>query len=297
MLFHEEGTGRLRASLRGSIPVAVATVALPLGFAIQGTILDALTNLPNLLQGLLGVASNVGVYVLIGLVAVWLAAKLDRRSYTSYGLDVDRRWLLNFGVGTASSALAVAVSVWYAVERGIVTVTADTVTASAVPSVLLVGLILLASNAYEEVLYRGIALQTFAEGFRARGLSPMWAVAGGVAGSLCLFGVFHLIRGPVVALDATIVGVTFALAYVLTGELGLAMGVHFGRLPMGLLVQDFGIEFATMEMPTDPVPYLEFTLLQLGLVCIAICLWTHLSTGTRLTSELSAIATAPRDSK
>lgn len=285
MWLYESETGRLRASLRGSIPVFVAATLLPLGFLARGRILNALNGLPNGIRGLAGATSNAALYLLLALVAILLASRLDGRTYRAYGLNVDRRWLVNVGVGTTISALAVAVSVWYAVERGIATVTvsAGTVSESALLTLPLLVLILLASNVYEEVLYRGIALQTYAEGLRTRGYSAAWAIAGAAAGSLCLFGVFHLLRGPLVALDAVLVGVTFALAYVLTGELGLAIGVHFGRVPMGLLVQDLGVDLATLELPTDPVPYLEFTLLQLGLVSAGIYLWVRVSAGTDLT--------------
>lgn len=51
-----------------------------------------------------------------------------------------------------------------------------------------------------------------------------------------------------------------------------------------------------MEMPTDPAPYLEFTLLQFGLVSVVICLWARVSTDSPLASRLSVIATQSPDS-
>jgi hypothetical protein len=287
MWFREADSGRLRASVRGLVPVVVTFVALPVGFAVQGRVLGGIGWPSELARALAWILSSVGLYGLLALVALWVASRLDRRPYTAYGLDVDRSWLLNFAAGTAISVVAVAVSVWYADARGLVDVAivADETGGSGLGSTLLevglVAVVLLSSNVYEEVLYRGIVIQNFAEGLQARGLSSTRAVAGGVAGSLLLFGVFHLLRGPLVALDATLVGVTFALAYVVTGELGLAIGVHFGRVPMALLVQgeSLGVEVASMEAPTEPAPYLEFTLLQLGLVGVLLLLWAGLQYG------------------
>lgn len=298
---YEAESGRLRASLRGTIPALVGPPLVQGGFAAQGLVLAPLAALPGIVWGLANVGYTVALYgvLLVGL--LWLAMCLDREPYTRYGLDVDRRWIVNAVAGATASALAIGASVWYGTRRGIVTPTvasgAEFLSVNTVVVLVLVAAIGLAVAAYEEVLYRGILLQNFAAGLRARGVSTTGAAIGATAGSLLLFGAFHLLRGPLVAVDATVVGVTFAVAYLLTGELGLAIGVHFGRLPMSVLVQGerFGIDLVSMDVPTAPLAYLEFTLTQIGLTCLAVVAWTALFSDSGLGSGIAKITGAAGD--
>lgn len=153
-------------------------------------------------------------------------------------------------------------------------------------------------NVYEEVVYRAVMLRTFAVGLAARGHSPAWSVVPATAGSLVLFGLYHLpLRGdPVVVVDAALVGVTFGLAYLL-GGLGLAVGVHFGRATLELLtgVSMLGVEVpAVVAFTRDTVAAnLEVRLLELALVCLFVVAWAY-----RVDGELRlARAVSPTDGR
>lgn len=75
----------------------------------------------------------------------------------------------------------------------------------------------------------------------------------------------------------------FALAYLLTGELGLPIGVHFGRISIELLT---GFEVLGVDVPAvllftrnTLLANLEVKLLELGLVCLLILVWVYSADG------------------
>nr|WP_240148891.1 type II CAAX endopeptidase family protein [Halorubellus sp. JP-L1] len=281
----------MRASLRGVLPAAVTLLVLLAGRAAIQTVFEPAGTA-------LSAAETVSIRVLlfalyvatIG-IALRIATTLDRRRYAEFGLSVDAAWLGNFAAGTVISAAGIALSLWWGVARGHRAVDLSSA-ASGVDEPLLVAVALLAfalyfllGNVYEEVVYRGIMLQNFAEGLSARGRSPAWAVVPATAGSLLLFGAYHVpLRGNVVVgVDAAMVGVTFALAYLLTGDLGLPLGVHFGRMSLELLsgFEMLGVELtAALTIARNTLPAnLEVRLLELGCVCLLVVAWAYLTEG------------------
>jgi membrane protease YdiL (CAAX protease family) len=247
------------------------------------------------------------LYVAMIGIAVEIATTLDRGRIADFGLSVDAAWLGNFAAGTVISASGIALSLWWGVVRGYRAVDLSSA-ASSVDEPLLVAVAMLAfvlyfllGNVYEEVVYRGIMLRNFAAGLAARGHSPAWAVAIATAGSLVLFGAYHVpLRGNVVVgVDAAMVGVTFALAYLLTGELGLPLGVHFGRISLELLS---GFEMLGVELPAaltftqDTLPAnLEVRLLELGSVCLFVVAWVYVTEGRVKVAE-NVYESTPGDS-
>lgn len=269
----ERNTARVRAGLRAVIP-AVLTLVLVIGWSRGLTPAIVPDGSAAARRAFATVVQFPGYLLAIGL-ALWTASRLDRRRYSEFGLAVDRSWLRNFVVGTGISLGALALSILYARVRGVVAVDAAGVEADSTASIaLLVGGVslfvafTLLQNVYEEVVYRGIVLQNFAEGLAARGWSPRAAVLLATVGSCAAFGAFHLpLGGPLVAVDAALVGVSFALAYLLTGNLGLAIGLHFGRTPLNILVEPGAEATEPFGLPpiielTAPAPDVE--LLRLG---------------------------------
>lgn len=100
-----------------------------------------------------------------------------------------------------------------------------------------------------------------------------------------LFGLYHVpLRGNVVvAVDAALVGVTFSLAYLLTGELGLPIGVHAGRFPLtvlpGATLGPFEFQQALTISRNTLAANLEVKLVRLGLTCLLVLAWVALVDG------------------
>lgn len=226
-------------------------------------------------------------FVLAIIVALWLASNLDRRQIHQFGLNLDRQWFGNVVVGVAISLAAFLISIWYAELRGVIEITSSNSDGSldSIGIAVLVGMViilvyLLIQHIYEEIVYRGIMLQNFAEGLVDRGISPIGSIVIATVGSSLAFALFHIpLRGIAPAVDAAFVGITFALAYVLTGNLGLAIGVHFGRVPIELFVAG---EASLVGIPaviefTAAAPDVE--LLRMGVTSIAILGWVYVVYG------------------
>lgn len=288
----EEDSTRLRASIRGVLP-AVATLALFLvGGSLLGTTVESITAAGSTGEVLLKSVAQLVIYAALIAAAVWGAGKLERREFGDFGLDADADWLRAFAAGTAISLLGIATSLWWADVRGLrdVDLAAAGIRGPDEPVVLVVAFAgfvcyFLLGNVYEEVVYRRIVLGNFVEGLTARGLSPRMAVVPATAASLLLFGAYHVpLRGNVVvAVDAALTGIPFALAYLLTGELGLPVGLHFGRISIefarGLTRGEFEL-LAIVELTRNTLAAnLEVKLVQLGLVCLFVLVWVYLDRG------------------
>ena len=293
-MFRERNSGRVRAGLRAVIP-ALVTLVLLIGW-MQWLVPVAIPDRRAVTTAALGMGLGYLGYSFAVALALWIATRLDHRRVTDYGLVIDGNWIRDFAVGTAIGLVAFVVSVQYARLRGVAEVDTGAleVDSSAAAALVVGGLLLfvgfnLVQNVYEEVVYRGIMLQTLAEGLAERGRSPRTAVLGATALSCLAFGAFHLpLAGPAVAADAAVVGLSFALAYVLTGNLGLATGVHFGRTPLNVLVES-GAEATT---PFGLPPAIEFVgltsdveILRLAVTGLLLVAWAYHVTGRIGVSE------------
>lgn len=286
-LLRERDSPRFRAALRGLLPAILTLVGLLAGLALLSVAFGTLAS--NSTTGaLLALVAQGVLYAALIYAAVRVAAKLERSAYAAFGLNVDAAWLRDFAVGVAVTIFGIVVSLAWAEFRGLrdvdpsavaVNGSGDALGFAAVVAVYACYLLL--GNVYEEVVYRRIAIKNFANGLAARGLSPTVAVAAGTAASLVLFGAFHVpLRGNViVAVDAALVGVTFSLAYILTGDLGLSTGVHFGRLPTvfmyGVTIGGFEVTSAVTFTPDTLAANLEVKLVRLGVICLGILAWSY----------------------
>lgn len=279
--------------MRGLLP-AILTVVIYLGtlqsFAqvFPGT-RSEFSGVQFLLYGCL-----VGfVYAGMILVGVYGARALERSTLGDFGLGIDGRWLGTFATGVGISLLGVSTSWWWGSFRGTrsLDLAAAGVRSSAEPHVVAAVLVVftgyfLLGNVYEEVVYRRIMIDNFAEGLVARGLSARAAVGLATVGSLVVFGLLHVAyRGTViVAIDAALTGTMFAFAYLLTGELALPIGIHFGRLVTSVLSGgSYGVVevIAIGEVTRNTLPAnLEVRFVQIGVVCLLVCLWVYRNHGS-----------------
>lgn len=292
-ILREESSSRLRASLRGLLP-AIATLALFVaGLAVLGTLFASPTETGSWADVLPVLVVQILLYLVVIGAAVWIGATLEHREYTAFGLNVDAGWLRNFVAGTTITVLGIALSLWWAQFRGLrnVDLTAVDVTGPGGPVVLVVVFavfvcFMLLGNVYEEIVYRRILLRNFTEGLATRGVGTGAAVVVATVASLSLFGLYHVpLRGSVVvAIDAALVGVPLAVAYLFTGKLGLPIGLHFGRLPIefmhGLTLGGFEVQAAVVITRNTLPANLEVKLLRVGLICALVFVWVALDRGT-----------------
>ena len=189
---------------------------------------------PTLWPPLLFSAIQVAV-LSVALSSVWFMGRFfDRRPLLGFGLRIDRRWWLDFGVGLLLGALLMAGIFLTELAAGWVTVTGAFETTREgdpfFPVILapLVGWVLL--GIYEELVFRGYQLTNMAEGLNFRRLGPRGAIVLAVVLSSSLFGGFHVWNPSASAISTVNLalwgGLLLGSSYVLSGRLALPMGLH-----------------------------------------------------------------------
>jgi len=222
-IFWNAGQNRLRAGWRLSIQFVLFTAVL-IGNGIFTSIF-----------GSEPVAVILGslIYLTAGLGIVWLMARfVDKRPYADFGFHLDRHWWLDFGFGAAVGIFiltGIFLSLWAA---GWVTITGGTITKDNIPFILafLLNVIVYAIIAVnEELTFRGYQLKNLTEGLSGKRISPRNAILLAFLFSSAFFGFAHLGNQNATALSTiniVIIGFVLALPYLLTGELGISIGIH-----------------------------------------------------------------------
>jgi len=228
-VWYDASDQRVRATWRILIPPVVA-------------ILIYLPGLIGLHQfaGEHAVAVGVGGILLLTVAtaaALLVASRLDQRPLAAYGFERSRRWGRDccggVGIGLIASSSMMAFGVAAGQFTSSVEVTgvgAESLAVGGGLFVLFVGFVL-ANNVFEEVLFRGIVIKNATEALGSR-FSGVGVVVGGAVGvSVVLFGLFHLFGGGLeLVITSAIAGLFFVTGYLLTGQLALPIGVHFGGI-------------------------------------------------------------------
>ncbi|MGB9965507.1 type II CAAX prenyl endopeptidase Rce1 family protein [Halobacterium sp. CBA1126] len=212
--------GVLRAGIRAVVPVLVLLVAfVALSTALGGTRRPYGLAAAQVTQAGLAVA----------FLAAW-ARYVDHRELGKYGVRVDADWLLDLAGGALVAGAVVAGSVASGVALGWLDVTAVAhyPDGSFVPAVAAYVVAFAGVAVWEEVAFRALFLTNAAEGFRRWASRRTAVVVAWVVVSV-VFGALHLNQAPTPAsvLLWVVVGSVPGLAYVLTGQLGFAVGFHF----------------------------------------------------------------------
>lgn len=167
-------------------------------------------------------------------------ADQDDHPFASMGLGLDRPFVKEMFLGTAFGAGMICLAVvaikiggdyfWTVLDPGTLWL-----------RLLNRGWILLAGALAEEVAFRGYPFQRLVEAVRSR-LIAVVLVSG-------LFGVIHLWNPNVNVwgfLNTVLIGALLAMAYLRTGSLWLAWGVHFGwNFAMGAV---FGLPVSGLDL-------------------------------------------------
>jgi len=173
------------------------------------------------------------IYLAGGLGLSWLMARfVDRRTYVDFGFHLDRKWWLDFGFGLTLGAFMIT-GVFLSMRAvGWLTITKTATTNLELPFSLafflkVITFTIVAIN--EELTFRGYQLKNLAEGFTSKNINPQSAIILAFLFSSALFGLAH-VASPnstiVSTLNIILAGLVIGLPYLLTGELGLSIGLH-----------------------------------------------------------------------
>ena len=185
-----------------------------------------LAPLPNLLFTLAG-----GLAVTI---SVTLAAHfVDRRDLTDLGFHFSRGWWLDLLAGLALGFLLMALIFSLELGLGWIEVIVPFSRPQGYPSFLgeLAGALLLycAVGFYEELYSRGYLLQNLAEGLSIKFIPPRLAILIATLLTSAYFGLLHAANPnitPLAIFNIALAGLMLAAGYLVTGQLGLSIGLH-----------------------------------------------------------------------
>ena len=290
MRLREKGSERLRASIRGTVPGVVTSVLAILGIPVVLLLLSQVLSGDTYLDGVIAMVAQWSIFLVAIAVGLGLAMQLDGGTLARYGLAIDRRWVVNFVVGFGMGILVTLVYVSYGVNRGYFELYPGRIAEfGKIPLGYLLAIIIgiqvfvFLQVVWEELVFRSVMLQNYAEGLVARGVSPTWSVGAAALGSLLFFGLYHLpTHGPLFWYTIGVGGI-FVVAYLVTGRLDLAIGIHFGRFMEELQ----GEEIAAFELPalfeitqSSMMGSLEILAVEFAVSCLLILAWGYLTNGS-----------------
>jgi hypothetical protein len=206
-----------------SIAIGLASGLLFLGWAALG-------------QDVLTIQNTIGALVMLAAtcISMWLVGRfIDRRPFRDFGFHLNTHWWADLGFGLALGALLMLGIFLVELAAGWVSVTGTLQTASPDQPFLLMILVPLVTflgvGIYEEMLLRGYMLRNIAEGLHLPAIGARNAIIIAWVLSSIIFGVLHMFN-PNATIISTInlmlAGVFLGLAYVLTGELAIPIGLH-----------------------------------------------------------------------
>jgi membrane protease YdiL (CAAX protease family) len=175
---------------------------------------------------------SVNALLVIGL--TWLMARrIDYRPLADLGLHLDRHWWEDLGFGLLLGAGLMTLIFWSEWALGWITVTEylHTTVPNATFAIAILQPIFLfiAVGINEELLSRGYHLRNLAEGFNVAAQRPRLAIIIAWILSSLIFGLLHILNPNstwVSTFALMLAGIFLGLGYVLTGRLGLPVGLH-----------------------------------------------------------------------
>lgn len=168
------------------------------------------------------------------LLLTWLAVRwLDRRRWHSIGLHFDGAWWRDLAFGLLLGAVLMTFvflveysAGWIEIRDWFAVGLLDTSFAVAILGPIIVFIVV---GIAEELLTRGHQLTNMAEGLNFAWLGPRGAILISWALSSSLFGLLHIFNPNATWLSTLylmLAGIFLGLGYVLTGRLGLPIGLH-----------------------------------------------------------------------
>ena len=172
-------------------------------------------------------------YLAGGLVLTWWMARfIDRRSFVDFGFHFDRTWWLDLGFGLLLGAFLMTGIFLSMKLAGWILITGYASTTSGLPislAFLLQVLMFTVISINEELALRAYQLKNLTEGFAGKHIGSRSAILFAFLFSSAIFGLGHMANGhaTVFSVITTIfAGLSLCLPYMLTGELGISIGLH-----------------------------------------------------------------------
>lgn len=262
--FWNESEGRARAFWRilGALLIALAAPAIISAIAVRPL------DLP--ISVLQAVSNAIPAVIALGLVFVW-ARYVDRRDYRAYGFSLDRKWWSGLVIGVLIGLVGWGGALVTNITFGWASVTAVFSPGSEdFPfrlSFLLFTIAWVFVGFWEEVVFRGLVMRNAIEGLNVSWLSHRTAVFGGWILSSVLFGILHFgqAASSLALVYWVIAGLILGLAYLLTDQLAIPIGLHFAfnfgvNNVFGLAsVREAGAQAPTIIRPefTGPAVFVE----------------------------------------
>jgi uncharacterized protein len=172
------------------------------------------------------------------IIAIWIsfliaARWLDRRPMRDFGFRFGPRWWRDLAFGLFLGAFLIAFVFVIQLAMGWVEITGYMQPGPTGHAfwigILTAAILFLSVGIYEEMLFRGYHLRNLAEGLEGRLINPRAALLLAYFLSSAVFGVAHA-NNPNATLVSTIniaiAGLFLGLGFVLTGELGIPIGLH-----------------------------------------------------------------------
>ena len=220
-----------RVALYSLLWITIQVVSsLVIGSPITAAIIVILPALAPIAGELLFYSANA--LLVIGL--TWLMARqIDCRPLADLGLRLDRHWWedLGFGLLLGAGLMTLIFGVEWALGWIVVTGFLHTTVPNTTFAIAIIQPIFLfiAVGINEELLSRGYHLRNLAEGFNFPRLRPHLVVVIAWVLSSLLFGFLHILNPNstwVSTFALMLAGIFLGLGYVLTGRLGLPIGLH-----------------------------------------------------------------------
>lgn len=169
------------------------------------------------------------VFCTIGLV-VGAAIYIDKRPLEEYGLKLDRGWMSNLLAGLVIGGAIPTAAVALGVVGGWISVggTGYSLTATFLRDIGLAVVIIMGIAVVEELVFRGYVLTNALEGLDLPWVSESTTILGAWSVSALLFAFTHPAPTLVDGLHFLSAGLLLGLAYLVSGQLGLPIGIHAG---------------------------------------------------------------------
>ncbi|KXK03336.1 MAG: protease, CAAX amino terminal family [Acidobacteria bacterium OLB17] len=189
------------------------------------------------LVGLVGLAANLFIAVGAAWGCGWLFEKLP---FAAFGASFSKGWLRHLAIGNLLGLLAIAFAILPAFVSGNLSFAVTVGSSSEIAYQIGISLLFFALGAaFEEALFRGYILQTFARS----GLA--WLA---ILLTSAIFGLVHLANpaaDQISTVNTVLAGIVFSLAYLKTLDLWLPFGLHFmWNFAQGSI---FGIEVSGLK--------------------------------------------------
>lgn len=238
--------GRVRSGWRAVIFLLVFTFSALLcgGLAEAALSMSQVDAVPG---SSIYLAVNAGISLVLALLFGWFFGWLfENLPIRALGAAFTKGWLAHLAVGSALGSLTVVFAIAIAAVFGGLSFQCSGQGTASVLSSLAISLVVFAiAAAFEEALFRGYILQTFARAHLAWLAILLTSVA---------FGAVHLGNpnvSPIAAANTVIAGIWFSVAYLKTRDLWLVWGLHL--MWNWVLGSIFGTEVSGMTITAAPV--------------------------------------------